>query len=173
MDISEIIKKHLEESNALNLLPSQSFVRKPTNWERRKHDIQFVLKNLLRKRLGEAIRGKRTNINVIKHLGCTVPELIKHLEGKFKKGMTWENRGLKGWHIDHVIPLTAFDLTNDEEFKRACHYTNLQPMWAIANIKKGGAKRYHKNGSTGPHPNPRAFHQSQEDSYLPHLAYQS
>ena len=51
--------------------------------------------------------------------------------------MSWDNRGQFGWHIDHVIPLNKFDLTNANEFKTACHYTNLQPLWWQANLSKG------------------------------------
>ena len=50
--------------------------------------------------------------------------------------MTWDNWSLVGWHIDHEIPLYAFDLTDREQLLRACHYTNLQPMWAIDNLEK-------------------------------------
>jgi hypothetical protein len=48
--------------------------------------------------------------------------------------MSWNNYGK--WHIDHVMPLSAFNLNNIEDVKKACHYTNLQPLWAIDNIKK-------------------------------------
>ena len=52
----------------------------------------------------------------------------------FKPGMTWENHG--DWHIDHIIPLASFDLTKRSELKKACHFTNLQPLWASENIVK-------------------------------------
>ncbi|MEM4726181.1 MAG: hypothetical protein QXG63_04505 [Nitrososphaerales archaeon] len=59
-----------------------------------------------------------------------------YLESKFLPGMTWDNHGRNGWHIDHVRPLSSFDLTDPEQLKQACHYTNLCPMWANDNIRK-------------------------------------
>jgi hypothetical protein len=69
-------------------------------------------------------------------LGCTIPELKFYLESKFQPEMTWDNWSYEGWHIDHIIPLDSFDLSNKEEFLKACHYTNLQPLWAEENFKK-------------------------------------
>ncbi len=70
-------------------------------------------------------------------LGCTYQQLVGHLEAQFKPGMTWENKGKDGWHIDHIRPLASFDLTDPEQLHRACHYTNLQPLWARDNLSKG------------------------------------
>jgi hypothetical protein len=57
-----------------------------------------------------------------------------HLEKQFKDGMSWENHSLFGWHIDHIIPLSSAE--SDDELKKLCHYTNLQPLWAKENIVK-------------------------------------
>lgn len=57
------------------------------------------------------------------------------------KGMLWSNYSHSVWHIDHITPLASFDLTNREELLKACHYTNLQPLWAKENCSKG-AKLY-------------------------------
>jgi hypothetical protein len=70
--------------------------------------------------------------------GCTIPELRSHLESQFQPGMTWDNYGLHGWHIDHIIPCASFDLTDPEQQKACFHYTNLQPLWAEENLKKRG-----------------------------------
>ena len=102
-----------------------------------KTDIQFRLSYLLRSRLCKAVKSNQKSGSAIQDLGCTIPELKSHLEGQFQDGMTWKNHSRVGWHIDHKIPLDFYDLTNREQFLLAVHYTNLQPMWAIENLKKG------------------------------------
>lgn len=71
-------------------------------------------------------------------VGLTSEELKKYLESKFREGMTWDNYGLNGWHIDHITPLSS--AKNDDELKKLCHYTNLQPLWAFDNLSKGCKK---------------------------------
>ena len=51
--------------------------------------------------------------------------------------MNWKGWSVRGWHIDHIIPLVSFDLTDRKQFLKACHYTNLQPLWAEENLRKG------------------------------------
>ena len=102
-------------------------------------DPQTKLKINLRSRLGRIIRKNnitKTN-SALTLVGCDLPFLIKYLEDQFKEGMSWHNWSLDGWHIDHIIPLDAFDLTDIEEQKKAFHYTNLQPLWAKENLSKG------------------------------------
>lgn len=89
---------------------------------------------LLRCRLRDILRDSQKTGSAIKDLGCSVNELKIHLEKQFQSGMTWENQGT--WHIDHIIPLSKFDLNDREQFLKACHYSNLQPLWATDNIKK-------------------------------------
>lgn len=108
-------------------------------YERMKSNSTRKLKADLRSRLNRAIRGSYKSGSAVSDLGCSIEHLKKYLESKFLPGMTWGNRGQDGWHIDHIIPLSHFDLSDREQLKKACHYTNLQPMWAIDNIRKGGA----------------------------------
>lgn len=105
---------------------------------RRITDIQYRTAHLLRGRLSSAMlrygAGKATD--TMQLLGCTIPQLIHRLERLFKDGMTWENQGLYGWHIDHIKPCASFDLTDPDQQKACFHYTNLQPLWAKDNLIK-------------------------------------
>ena len=101
------------------------------------HDnIQFKLSHRLRNRLYFAIRNNQKVGSAVDDLGCTIEELKIHLENQFQEGMTWENWKHDGWHIDHIKPLSKFDLTDPVQFKEAVHYTNLQPLWWNENLKK-------------------------------------
>ena len=106
---------------------------------RMKTDINFRVANNLRSRLRLILKRKTKLGSAVNDLGCSVSELKFYLEGKFQDGMTWENYGCTGnvWHIDHMIPLSFFNLTDHEQFLKAVHYTNLQPLWAKENIFKG------------------------------------
>jgi hypothetical protein len=81
------------------------------------------------------LAGKYKPLSTVKSLGCSPEELKNHLEKLFyphpKTGepMSWSNRGSRGWHVDHIISLAKFDLTDPEQFKKACNYKNLQPLW--------------------------------------------
>jgi len=103
---------------------------------KRNTDVQYTLSESLRNRLRRSLSGTYVG-SVIEYLGCTVSELKTYLESKFQPGMTWDNYGYYGWHIDHIKPLASFDLTDREQLLEACHYTNLQPLWAIDNLRKG------------------------------------
>ncbi len=71
-------------------------------------------------------------------VGYTLANLIKHLEGQFEDGMSWDNYGKTGWEIDHIIPISKFNFTEAEhlDFKRCWALKNLQPMWQRENIRK-------------------------------------
>jgi len=103
---------------------------------RSKNDLNYRIKKNLRNRLIQAIKSNQKGGSAIKDLGCTIKEFKLHIEKQFKPGMSWKNWGLYGWHLDHIKPLSNFDLSNPEEVKAACHYTNIQPLWAEENLRK-------------------------------------
>ena len=97
---------------------------------KKKNDIQYKLACNLRSRLSAALKKGWKSGSAVRDLGCSILELKTLLESKFQPGMTWSNWSRTGWHIDHIKPLSAFDLSNREELLQACHYANLQPLWA-------------------------------------------
>ena len=119
--------------------------------ERRRSDNNFRLRSVLRTRLWHALKGSYKSGSAVGDLGCTIEEFKTHTESKWEPGMTWENHGpavpgKRHWQLDHVIPLSCFDLTNREELLRACHYTNIQPLWWQDNLSKGATmNKIHKN----------------------------
>jgi hypothetical protein len=100
-------------------------------------DLQYKLSSLLRRRLEKVINGKQKTGSAVHDLGCTLSELIPYIEQQFTEGMSWDNWSIDGWHLDHIKPLSLFDLTDPEQYKQAAHYTNLQPLWAHDNLSKG------------------------------------
>ena len=100
-----------------------------------KEDPMFALKHRLRCRINSCLRknGWSKKSKTIKMLGAEWGIVQAHLESLFIDGMSWGNR--RDWHIDHIIPLVSAQ--NEEELERLCHYTNLQPLWAIDNLQKG------------------------------------
>lgn len=96
--------------------------------------LQVRMRAGMRRGLAEGSKAARRTFDL---LGYTVDELRAHLESLFLDGMTWENYGK--WHIDHIVPLSAhnYETPDDIDFKRAWALSNLQPLWAIENIKKG------------------------------------
>lgn len=97
-------------------------------------DESFRIKVLLRSRLNAAMKGKKSK-SLSTLIGCSIEDLRLHLERQFQPGMNWNNQG--EWHIDHIIPCAKFDLTDDAQLAACWHYTNLQPLWGLDNIRKG------------------------------------
>jgi len=102
---------------------------------RRRTDPNFKILTILRGRIKDVLKGHSKSDSTINILGCTIEELWIYLESKFTEGMTRQNHGK--WHVDHIIPCASFDLTKPEQQVKCFHYTNLQPLWALDNLKKG------------------------------------
>jgi hypothetical protein len=89
------------------------------------------MRRSIRRYLDAGQKGEMSSFEII---GCSKDDLRKHLESKFRDGMTWQNYG-KHWHIDHIVPLISSKSV--KQIKRLCHWTNLQPLTAFENISKG------------------------------------
>jgi hypothetical protein len=77
----------------------------------------------------------KKNSPTIDLCGCSFATVAAWLEFQFTVDMSWENYG-KTWHIDHVIPCNAFDLTKEDHQKICFHWSNLKPLKCAENIAK-------------------------------------
>lgn len=100
-----------------------------------KIDIQFKLGRNLRTRFNHALKDGYKQGSAVRDLGCSIEYLKIYLEQQFIEGMTWENHGIKDkqWSIDHIKPLSKFDLTNREQLLESVNYRNLRPLWHVDN----------------------------------------
>lgn len=98
-------------------------------YQKLRHKITCIL----RCRMKNAMRKKASTRSLT---GCSYDFLMGYLESKFTKGMSWNNYGDGGWHIDHIRPCASFDLFEEEERRKCFNYTNLQPLWATSKIAK-------------------------------------
>lgn len=92
------------------------------------------IKNSLRSRINQLLNNKYNNPKTLEIVGCDYDFLIKYLENKFTDGMSWENYGYYGWHIDHIIPVSL--AKEEKDIYKLFHYTNLQPLWGVDNLSK-------------------------------------
>lgn len=141
-------KKNIEErlNYAKQYRENNKEKRNQYESNRKKTDMIYKIKHLVRNRISKFLKLKKINKThkTFELVGCSPQELKIHLEEKFTQGMSWDNQGK--WHVDHIIPLSS--AKNEEELYKLCHFTNLQPMWAIENIKKGSKiiqENYDKN----------------------------
>jgi len=133
-------RKNYFQLNKKILIKKQREYKK--NWRRkkRKTDTLWVLIENMRSRIRNVLARNEKNSTTIKLLGCSKEEFKKYIESKFTKGMSWDKLHLI--HIDHIRPCASFDLSDPEQQKICFHYTNLQPLWAIDNLKKGAKLNY-------------------------------
>jgi hypothetical protein len=109
------------------------------NWERmrRATDPAFRLTRNLRLRTYHALNGTSKSAPTLCLFGCTIEAFCAHIESLFTEGMTWDNYGKYGWHLDHIKPCSSFNLKDPEQQLQCFHWSNQQPLWAKDNLSKG------------------------------------
>ena len=109
--------------------------------QRYRTDPVFNLAIKIRRRIGMAIRnarkGARKQDHVIDLLGCSYRDLKVHIENQFSEGMSWDKCFTGEIHLDHKKPCASFDLTDPAQQRECFHFTNLQPLWGVDNLRKG------------------------------------
>lgn len=100
------------------------------------YKMGYRLRISLNDKLKKARAHGHKSASALKLLGCSIESFILYIESKWEPGMSWDNYGLNGWHIDHIMPCAIFDLTKPEHQRRCFHFSNLQPLWAKDNLRK-------------------------------------
>lgn len=103
---------------------------------KRKTDPAFRIKSCLRARISSSVRRGSKSASTLELLGCTIPELKEYISKQLPEGIFWEDHGKK-FELDHIVPVSAFDLFDPVQQKVCFHYTNLQPLSRKENSKKG------------------------------------
>jgi len=105
---------------------------------RRNADPIVRIRQNLSRRLSQVMRdaGLNKDVKTMDMLGCDMRFFKNYIEDLFIDGMSWDNYGFKGWHIDHIKPCVAFNFSDEVEKKKCFHYTNLQPLWCCDNWSK-------------------------------------
>lgn len=87
----------------------------------------------------QALKAKKAGKKWESLVGYSVEDLMRHLEALFVDGMSWDNMG--EWHIDHIKPRSSFnfDTPDSDEFRACWELSNLRPLWAIDNLRKGSS----------------------------------
>jgi hypothetical protein len=110
--------------------------------QRKRTDHVFKLVVNVRSRVATALRASRlkgqrvTARGALRYLGCPFDDFARHIESQFTDGMSWENFGKDGWHVDHIYPLGRADLTDPVELLAAFNWRNCRPLWEAENMIK-------------------------------------
>jgi len=102
------------------------------------YEKKYCLNHSMANRMNASLNGNKNGRAWEKIVGYTLSDLIAHLESRFTEGMSWENRGRGGWHIDHIKPIASFNFksADDPEFLECWALDNLQPLWELDNLRK-------------------------------------
>jgi hypothetical protein len=110
-------------------------VKRKRRLKRRHSDQLYAFRENIRNLVRQSFRDRNyTKFSKAQSIiGCDWVALKNHIEAQFVDGMSWANRGK--WHVDHIVPLASAKTI--EDVVRLNHYTNLRPLWALDNLKKG------------------------------------
>ena len=148
--VNRLKRKYRIEKKVIKLssMPHDHHVRAYQSYQLKqslKHDqhvkewksfVRYAVYQRLKRGVQRGMKDKAANSNWSDYLGYSVGDLIDHIESQFTDGMGWHN--MSEWHIDHVVPICAFDIqsADSEDFKRCYSLDNLMPVWAEDNMNK-------------------------------------
>ena len=101
---------------------------------RRTIDPIFIVRECLQQHLSKNMLYIPNDVNYTTYLGCSLDKFIDWIEFQFENNMSWNNHG--EWHFDHVLPISSFNLNNDEERAKCYNWQNIRPIWKVHNLNK-------------------------------------
>lgn len=144
-------EEHREQKNEyMRLWKRKNYLKLKWMPEKSKELFEHKIKYNTSRRIREML-GQEKSERCLDYVGCSLDKFRIHLESSFQDGMSWKNYGEStthgkrfAWHIDHIIPCSAFDLSNPIHQRACFHYKNLQPLWWDQNIQKLNKFEIHK-----------------------------
>ena len=121
-------KKHYFYQNKENI----NNYRKKYLMNKRKTDPAFRLMENTRCRVDKALKGIIKSSSTINLLGIDIETYKRWIEWQMMPEMNWSNINL-----DHVKPISSFDISKDEELKEAFNWRNTMPLLKENNLRKG------------------------------------
>lgn len=133
-------KKVISEYNKKYHQENKEIIQKRQNKNhrnRRKNDLSYKIAGNMRTRIGKLLHTKKLTKNkkTLEILGCSLKMFKKWMKFQCYDGCKLKNYG-EYWHMDHVIPCSLFNLEKEKDLDKCFHWTNIQPMKTIKNIKK-------------------------------------
>lgn len=126
----DICKKYNSNEN-VKVVKNEKLKEKYHNNENYKQSV--LLRNIVR----NIINGvtKKPSKKSLELIGCSQEQFKQWIEFNFIDDMSWDNYGIY-WNLDHVTPVSSFDLTNEEEKKVCFQWSNTVPEIAKKNYEK-------------------------------------
>lgn len=121
---------------------NEAYKQRKNDWvsQRRQNDINFKISYNLRTRFHSFIstKGKKT----FGILGMPCETFLSWIEFQFEEGMSWDNYGVD-WHLDHILPVSKFNLENETDQKVCFNWANFQPLYSQDNLSKSNSIYLH------------------------------
>lgn len=151
--------EHKDESKKYYLENKDAIAESWRKWRKNKHDndpiykriqqIRYIFRAIIIKIITNSLESdciiKNRDSKCLKYFGTTADGFKKHIESQFTDTMNWHNHGNMNnpnkWQLDHIIPLGSFDFTIEENFIKAFHYTNTQPLMSSDHIEKSNKEK--------------------------------
>jgi len=139
-----ICSNHFNPKNDANIYCSSTCFNRSTRRKTRLRErgrpqpIHLRVKKRLSGRLRELLnrKGLQKQNAINSYTGCSPKEMVTHIQQQVTDGMNWENYGVFGWHLDHIIPCSRFDLSKEEHCSVCFNWRNIRPLWGEKNYMR-------------------------------------